>query len=68
MHELEVLRRLVNEANVQINVLAKFCQCSPSAMANYIRGINLPNGSRLIAIKEGLKKYREMINQIIKEI
>lgn len=68
MRELEVLRRLANEANVQINVLAKFCQCSPSAMANYIRGTNLPNGSRLIAIKEGLKKYKEMINQIIKEI
>lgn len=68
MHELEILRRLVYEANVQTNVLAKFCQCSPSAMANYIKGINLPSGSKLIAIKEGLKKYREMVNQIIDNI
>ena len=68
MHELEILRRLVYEANVQTNVLAKFCQCSPSAMANYIKGINLPSGSRLIAIKQGLRKYKEMVNQIIGEI
>lgn len=68
MRELEILRRLVNEANVQTNVLAKLCNCSVSAMANYIKGINMPSGSRIIAIREGLKKYREMVDNIIREM
>ena len=67
MIEIKMLKRLVNEANVQINVLTNLCHCSPSAIANYIRGTNLPSGSKLIAIKEGLRKYKEMINQIIYE-
>ena len=67
MIELEMLKRLIYEANVQTNVLAQFCNCSPASLTNYIRGTYLPNGSRLMAIREGLKKYKEMIDNIIRE-
>lgn len=67
MHEVEELKRLVSEAFVRQDVLARFCQCSPASIQNYIRGTSTPNGSRTIAIKEGLRKYKEMINQIIRE-
>lgn len=67
MVEIEMLRRLIQEANVQANVLAQLCHCSPSAIANYVRGTSLPTGAKLIGIKEGLRKYKEMINNIIKE-
>lgn len=67
MLEVEILKRLIYEANVQINVLAQICQCSPSAIANYAKGSSLPTGTKQIAIKEGLKKYKELINEIIQE-
>ena len=46
MKDIEILKRLVNEANVQLNVLARLCNCSPSGLANYIRGVSLPTGSK----------------------
>ena len=67
MREVDILKQLVFEANVQINVLAKLCNCSPSAIANYIRGTNLPTGSKQLSIKEGIRKYKELIDQIIQE-
>ena len=67
MKEVEELRRLVNEALVRQDLLARLCQCSPASIQNYIHGTSLPSGSRMIAIKEGLRKYKEMINQIIEE-
>jgi len=66
MDEIEMLRRLIDEANVQANVLAQLCNCAPSTIANYARGRALPNGSKRLAIQEGLKKYKELINNIIK--
>lgn len=67
MIEIEILRRLTEEMNISVSALARFCHCSPSAMANYVRGVSLPTGAKLIGIKEGLRKYKEMINQIIEE-
>lgn len=67
MLEIEQLKRLINEANVQINVLAQLCHCAPTTIYNYARNISIPNGSKLLAIREGLRKYKELINEIIKE-
>ena len=67
MNEITILQRLVFEAKVQINVLAQFCNCSPSAIANYIRGASVPSGTKLIGIKEGINKYKTLINSIIME-
>lgn len=65
LKEIIQLKRLVEECNVQLNVLAQFCKCTPSSIANYIKGTSLPTGARLIAIQEGLTKLKEMINDII---
>lgn len=67
MAEIETLRRLLDEANVQTNVLAELCQCSSASIKNYSSGRVLPNGQRLLAIKEGLQKYKKMIDEIIGE-
>lgn len=67
MEEVEMLKKLVYEANVQVNVLAQLCQCSPSGISKYIRGECIPGGVKILTIREGLRKYKEMINKIIKE-
>jgi len=67
MNEIEILKHLIYDAKVQLNVLAQFCNCSPSAIANYIRGASIPSGTKLIGIKEGVRKYKELINSIIME-
>ena len=67
MNEIQILKRLVSEANVQINVLSKFCDCSFSAISKYIHDESIPSEKKNLLIKEGLKKYKELINDIIKE-
>ena len=67
LEEVKQLRRLVDEANVQTNVLAQLCQCHPSSIYKYIRGVCMPTGAHLVTIREGLQKYKEMINEIIGE-
>lgn len=67
MEEVEKLKRLVSEANIQVNVLAQLCNCSQSGMSKYIRGECVPGGLKLLAIRNGLKKYKEMIDEIIGE-
>lgn len=59
------LQRLVKEAKVPLVVLAELCDCSAASIKNYISGASLPNGSRIKAIEEGLKRYKETINRII---
>ena len=66
LEEIIQLRRLVEEANVQTNVLAQLCHCHPSSIYKYIRGNSIPTGAHIMAIREGLQKYKEMINNIIK--
>ena len=67
MKEVEKLKLLVFEAKVQINVLAQFCNCAPSTIYNYANGLSTPHGAKLLAIKEGMKKYQELINTIMEE-
>ena len=63
--ELEILKRLVNEGHVQLNVLAEMCHCSVGSIFNYINGVSMPSGSKILNLREGLKQYKEMINNII---
>jgi transcriptional regulator with XRE-family HTH domain len=65
LEEIRKLRLLIEQANVQTNVLGQLCGCSPSAITKYIRGISSPSGTKLLMIREGLKKYKEMIDEII---
>lgn len=65
--EVDMLKRLAFEAGVQTSVLAKLCDCSPSAIGNYLHDHSLPNGSKLANINKGLQEYKELINEIIQE-
>lgn len=65
MPEIEMLRRLIEEGGVPVNVLARLCQCSPTSIFNYIRKGAIPTGSKYIGIREGLIKYKELVNNII---
>lgn len=67
MEEVIMLQRLFREAKVPISVLAQFCSCSANGMANYVKGQTLPNGARLVAIREGLQKYKELMQEILGE-
>lgn len=67
MKEVEILKRLVSEANVQVNILARLCNCSQSGMSKYLHDECIPGGLKLLSIREGLKKYKEMIDEIIGE-
>ena len=67
MPEVEELQKLVDIAHVRKDVLAQFCNCTPTSIQNYVKGYSVPNGTKLMGIKDGLKKYRELINSIIVE-
>ena len=66
MEEIVKLRRL-KEFGIPVSVLARECHCSLSAMNHYINGINLPNGAKTMAIKDGLEHIFNTIMAIIKE-
>lgn len=67
LEEIKQLQLLIERANVQINVLAQLCGCSPSAINKYVRSLSTPSGAKLLMIRSGLKKYKEMIDEIIGE-
>ena len=67
MEEITTLRRLVEEAHISISALAQFCNCAIPTMHNYLKGTSLPNGARLVAIREGLQKYKELMQEILGE-
>ena len=67
MDEVIMLKRLAAEAKVPIAVLAELCHCTGPCITNYTHDRSLPNGTKVIAIREGLKKYKELINDIILE-
>jgi hypothetical protein len=66
MEEILKLRRL-KEFGIPVSVLARECHCSLSAMNHYINEMNLPNGAKTMAIKDGLKHIFNTIMTIIKE-
>ncbi len=69
MLECEILTKLndPNGPDVSLTTLAHFCNCSVSAIKNYVTGKRLPNGEKVVSIREGLKRYKKLINEIIQE-
>ncbi len=65
--EILQLKDLIEKTGVPIVFMAQLCQCSPKSIKNYITGDFAPNGTRLMAIREALKQYKELVNQIIKD-
>lgn len=66
MEDILKLRQLV-EFGIPMTVLARECHCTPTSIQNYITGKSLPNGTKLIGIKDGLKHFFESIEAIIRE-
>lgn len=69
MNEIEELKHLLdlNGPAVPLYILARYCHCTGASIQNYISGRSIPTGSKLIGIKDGLRAYKQTINQIIKE-
>lgn len=65
--EILQLKDLIEKAGVPMVIMAEKCKCSPKSIKNYITGDFAPNGTRLMAIREALKEYKDLINQIIKD-
>ena len=66
MHEVEALKRL-RDFGFSVPLLARECHCSPAAIVKYISGQGLPNGSKVMAIQDGLNHILSTITQIIRE-
>lgn len=69
MNEIDTLKYLLDPSGpaVPLNVLARLCHCTGVTIQNYIHGRSIPTGTKMMGIKEGLRKYKEMINNIIQE-
>lgn len=66
MREVQQLKQLL-DFGIPINVLARECHCNPASISNYVKGQSLPNGSKILAIKDGLRHIIQTLNDIIKE-
>lgn len=57
---IEILRWLSDKENgggVQLNTLAKYCNCHFASLSNILRGKYPPTDKMLISIERGLKMY-----------
>ena len=66
MHEVEALKRL-HDFGFSVTMLARECHCSQAAIAKYLSGQSLPNGSKTLAIKDGLEHILNTIEAIVRE-
>lgn len=66
MDDILKLKQLL-DLGIPMTVLARECHCSPASIQNYIIGKTLPNGTKALGIKDGLKHFTETINSITKE-
>lgn len=66
MNEILKLKQLI-DYGIPILVLARECHCSVTSIRNYISGASIPNGSKQIAIKDGLNHILNTLAEIIKE-
>lgn len=66
MDDILKLRQLV-EFGIPMTVLARECHCTPTSIQNYVIGRSLPNGTKALGIKDGLKHFTETINSIMRE-
>lgn len=60
------LRRLT-DYGIPVLVLARECHCSVTSIRNYLSGASLPNGSKVMAIQDGMNHILSTITQIIRE-
>ena len=64
----EVMRlKKIADFGIPINVLARECHCSSTSIRNYLTGASLPNGSKVMAIKDGLNHLLNTIEAIVRE-
>lgn len=66
MNEVNKLKQFENYG-IPVNILARECHCSATSIRNYLSGASLPNGSKVIAIQDGLKNIVETLAAIVKE-
>ena len=57
----------IADFGIPINVLARECHCSSTSIRNYLTGASLPNGSKVMAIKDGLEHILNTIEAIVRE-
>ena len=66
MDDILKLRQLV-EFGIPMTVLARECHCTPTSIQNYVIGRSIPNGTKALGIKDGLRHFTEKINLITRE-
>lgn len=66
MNEVMKLKELA-DLGIPVLVLARECHCSVTSIRNYLSGASIPNGSKIMAIKDGLDHLLNTITQIVKE-
>ena len=59
--------RQLTDYGIPILVLARECHCSATSIRNYLSGASLPNGSKVMAIQDGLAHILQTIEAIVKE-
>lgn len=66
MNEVMKLKKLI-DFGIPVLILARECHCSVTSIRNYISGASIPNGSKMMAIQDGLNHLLNTMTQIIKE-
>lgn len=59
--------RQLTDYGIPVLVLARECHCSVTSIRNYLSGASLPNGSKVMAIQDGLNHILQTIEAIIRE-
>lgn len=66
MDEVIKLKKLA-DFGIPILILARECHCSVTSIRNYLSGASIPNGSKMIAIQDGLNNLINTLTQIIRK-
>lgn len=66
MDEVTKLKQFA-DYGIPVVILARECHCSVTSIRNYLSGASLPNGSKVIAINDGLKHIVETLAAIVRE-
>ena len=65
MRELWQLQELI-EFGIPITLLARECHCTPRTIQNYLQRKSVPTGTKIMNVKDGLKRLQEKINLILR--
>ncbi len=66
MNEIMKLKELA-DFGIPVLVLARECHCSVTSIRNYLSGASIPNGSKTLAIQDGVNHIAEIINHIARK-